>query len=321
MGLINPTVPTVGQPNATEDVDVLNTLNTIVTLVNGNIDNANIASGAAVAYSKLALANSIVNADIASGAAIGYSKLASLSTGQVLLGNAGTPTATTLSGDVTVNATGVTAIGNSKITNTMMADNAIDRAEIVDDAVGENELDELAVNHNHLTVLLASQLGVSQLGGEILRGYDEVTTSEGTTSDSLTDLATVGPSVTVDVPADALVSIFAEVQISHNSTKDNVIWGIEEPTDFVTPTILFRGEYGTHVSSTPTRTFTSHIPDTLTDPHTDALNHGAASREFASWITYPATAGERTYTLKYRRFSSGTATFNDRRLWVVVTGF
>ena len=37
--------------------------------------NANIAAGAAIAYSKLNLASSIVNADIAAGAAIAYSKL------------------------------------------------------------------------------------------------------------------------------------------------------------------------------------------------------------------------------------------------------
>lgn len=40
------------------------------------IVNANVASGAAIAYSKLALTNSIVNADIASGAAIDAAKIA-----------------------------------------------------------------------------------------------------------------------------------------------------------------------------------------------------------------------------------------------------
>ena len=51
-------------------------------------------------------ASSIVDADVSSSAAIQYSKLASLSTGQILLGNAGVPTATTLSGDASVGATG-----------------------------------------------------------------------------------------------------------------------------------------------------------------------------------------------------------------------
>jgi hypothetical protein len=44
MGLIAPTVPTVGQPRGSEEVDVLNALNTIIAAVNGNIDAANLAA-------------------------------------------------------------------------------------------------------------------------------------------------------------------------------------------------------------------------------------------------------------------------------------
>ena len=56
--------------------------------------------------------SNVVNADVDSAAAIAYSKLASMSTGQVLLGNAGTPTATSLSGGATVGATGTVTLGN-----------------------------------------------------------------------------------------------------------------------------------------------------------------------------------------------------------------
>jgi cytoskeletal protein CcmA (bactofilin family) len=53
----------------------------------------------------------VVNADINASAAIAHSKLANITAGQVLLGNASNvPTATALTGDVTVNNTGVTAI-------------------------------------------------------------------------------------------------------------------------------------------------------------------------------------------------------------------
>ena len=53
----------------------------------------------------------IGNAEIASAAAIAHSKLQGLPAGQVLLGNgSGVPTATALSGDVTVTSAGVTAI-------------------------------------------------------------------------------------------------------------------------------------------------------------------------------------------------------------------
>lgn len=74
-------------------------------------------------------ADSIVNADIKTNAAIAYSKLAALATGEMLVGNAGTPTATPITGDVTVGATGVTAIGAGKVTSAMLA-GSVDPAKI-----------------------------------------------------------------------------------------------------------------------------------------------------------------------------------------------
>ena len=52
----------------------------------------------------------LVNADVNAAAAIAYSKLATLNTGQILAGNAGIPTAVTMSGDATISATGVVTI-------------------------------------------------------------------------------------------------------------------------------------------------------------------------------------------------------------------
>ena len=60
----------------------------------------------------------IVNADINASAAIALSKLASGTSAQVILGNSsGVPTYTTVSGDVTISDTGVTAIGSGVIVN------------------------------------------------------------------------------------------------------------------------------------------------------------------------------------------------------------
>lgn len=50
---------------------------------NGNIDNTNISASAAIAYTKLNLATSIVNADVAAGAAIVASKLVLTSPGAI----------------------------------------------------------------------------------------------------------------------------------------------------------------------------------------------------------------------------------------------
>ena len=66
MGTISVSLPSDG---TTADVSDYNTpLTTITNAINGNLDNANIASGAAIATSKLADDAGITNAKIASGA-------------------------------------------------------------------------------------------------------------------------------------------------------------------------------------------------------------------------------------------------------------
>lgn len=49
MATINPTLPTVGDPNATADPAIKSAIQTIVTLVNGNVDATNIAANTVVA--------------------------------------------------------------------------------------------------------------------------------------------------------------------------------------------------------------------------------------------------------------------------------
>lgn len=95
MGTINPSLPTIGQSNSTEDPDIVTCFTAILAEFNGNIDNNNIKSSAAIAWSKLA----------------------TLNTGQIVVGNAGVPTAVTLSGDATVDNTGVLTIGNAKVSS------------------------------------------------------------------------------------------------------------------------------------------------------------------------------------------------------------
>ena len=60
----------------------------------------------------------LVNADIASAAAIAYSKLATLTSGNIVLGSsANVATSTAVTGDVTISNTGVTAIASGVIVN------------------------------------------------------------------------------------------------------------------------------------------------------------------------------------------------------------
>lgn len=137
----------------TGDITISNT--GVTAIAAGVIVNADINAAAAIAFSKLAplasanilvgsagnvatsvamtgdvvisntgvtaiSAGVIVNADINSGAAIAFSKLATLATGHIIAGNAGVATDTTVSGDITIGSTGVTAIGAGKVLLAML---------------------------------------------------------------------------------------------------------------------------------------------------------------------------------------------------------
>jgi sporulation protein YlmC with PRC-barrel domain len=143
-----------GVPTATTVTGDVTITNTGVTAISsGVIVNADVSASAAIALSKLAsgtsgqviVANSsgvptwvsetgdvtisdtgvtaissgvIVNADVSASAAIDYSKLASLTSGNILVGNASNvATSTAMSGDVTITNTGVTAISSGVIVN------------------------------------------------------------------------------------------------------------------------------------------------------------------------------------------------------------
>jgi hypothetical protein len=146
-------------------------------LVDGTIVNADINDSAAIDLSKLATGalpsaitvasanivnDTIVDADINSAAAIAHSKLANITAGSILMGNTSdVPTATALTGDVTINSSGVTAIGsgvvvnadisavagiegsklaNTTITATQLASNAVETAKINNGAVSQAKL-------------------------------------------------------------------------------------------------------------------------------------------------------------------------------------
>ena len=102
--------------------------------LNSLLDDA-VINNNAVTSGKLA-DGAVDNAAVSGTAGIDFSKLASLSTGQVLAGSEGTPTATTLSGDVALAASGAVTI----------ADDAVTQAKIADDAVGADQIADAAVD-------------------------------------------------------------------------------------------------------------------------------------------------------------------------------
>lgn len=148
---------------------------------------------------------------------------------------------------------------------------------------------------------LSAALGINN-GSNAGRDYATVATSQSTTSSAYADLSTAGPSVTVEVPSDGWVDLYVQCSVTGPTTGSSLV-GIYEATDFsssLTVLLQLAGSSGTLRSAPGSSTGSSGV---------------------GGWITVPATAGERTYTLKYARFAgSGNATFADRKLWAIARG-
>ena len=106
--------------------------------------------------------NAVVDASVASGAAIALSKLASGSSAQIIVhSSGGVPTAVALSGDATISNTGALTL----------AANSVSQAQLDDDAVGADELASNAVVTASIVdnaVTLAKMAGITR--GSIILG-------------------------------------------------------------------------------------------------------------------------------------------------------
>ena len=105
-----------------------------------------------------ALDASLTNAKVSASAAIAYSKLASLTSGNLLVGSAGNvATSVAMSGDITIIADGTTAIGNTKVTNAMLAGSIADAKLALDyvEVGGDAMTGALAMGANKITGLAA----------------------------------------------------------------------------------------------------------------------------------------------------------------------
>lgn len=80
----------------------------------------------------------LTNNEINASAAIAFAKLAALSTGQILVGNAGVATAATLGGDATISAAGVLTIANAVITGAKIAATTVLDTNLVESYIKAN---------------------------------------------------------------------------------------------------------------------------------------------------------------------------------------
>lgn len=117
---------------------------------------------------------------------------------------------------------------------------------------------------------------------ERVPGSAQVLTSDSTTSTSFVDLATVGPSVTLDTGS--LVAVWFAAQISNSGANQSRV-GVD-------------------------------ISGATTNPADDS-QFTANTMAYGSWLFFSELShGSNTFRLKYRA-SAGTATFSRRRILVM----
>jgi hypothetical protein len=167
-------------------------------IADGTILNADISASAAIDKTKISgtaitaadtgvvtsamiVDGTIVNADISSSAAIALSKLASGTSAQVpVASSTGVPTYRTLTGDVTIGDTGVTAIASGAIVNADISSTAaIDKNKIADLSIDakasgytlvltdKNKLIEMNVSSSHQLVIPLNSTAAFPIGTEI----------------------------------------------------------------------------------------------------------------------------------------------------------
>lgn len=105
----------------------------------------------------------LTDSSVSASAAISFSKLATLTSGNILVGNgSNVATSVAMSGDVTISNTGATAIGNNKVTNSMLAQMATHT--IKGNKTGSTA-DAADLSGTEVTALLDNVVGDSGSGG------------------------------------------------------------------------------------------------------------------------------------------------------------
>jgi hypothetical protein len=214
------------------------------------------------------------------------------------------------------------ATGGAYAANTITSDDIVDgqvmRQDIAQSAVASGKIQDGTVSAQDLksNVITSSSIAPGQVGsGDLadaavtrrkldLLAYDEVPDEQTfACSTSWQDLG--GPSVTVDVPSNALVALYAQVDGTYTAdVAGGASVGIVEATEFPQPAEILRFESPTWKTM-----------------WTAPLALGAANKAQAGSIVFPAGAGTKTFTLRYK--SNGcapadTASFRNRRLWATV---
>jgi hypothetical protein len=267
----------------------------------------------------------IVNADVSTSAAIAHSKLANATAGQVLLGTTttGVVTATTLSGDVTINGAGVTAIGSGVIVNAdVNASAAIALSKLASGTAGQVVVANASGVPTYTTIsgdITVSSTGVATIAANsVILGTD-------TTGNYMSDISGTSPVSVSHTPAEgssatvSLATAYGDTQNPYGSKTANYFLASPDGSasnpsframvNADIPSALTSKTYnGLTVTSTTgtftlTNTKTLSVTNTLTLSGTDSTTMTFPAT--SSTVMTLATPGTLTGTLTLR---AGTAT-------------
>lgn len=237
--------------------------NVVTTADSGTVTSAMIADG------------TIVNADVSTSAAIAHSKLANATAGQVLLGTTttGVVTATTVSGDVTINGAGVTAIGSGVIVDAdINASAAIALTKLAGDTTTALGIGTVELGHATDTTLSrasAGRLAVEGVNVVTISSTDTLT-NKTLTSPVISTISNTG-TLTLPTSTDTLVGRATTDTLTNKTLTSPVI---DNPKLGYTTTATAAGTTTLTSSSNYLQFFTGTTTQTLVLPVASTMTVG-----------------------------------------------
>jgi hypothetical protein len=147
-----------------------------------------------------------------------------------------------------------------------------------------------------------SDVGPGAIGpAQLDLGLHSFIATEGTTTSSTPAGlgASIGPIVTIDVPQDALVAVYATAQIKRTGGFGCSVHIAEPELPPGGVAQLFTSDSNSYVAM-------------FTAPGTSAL--GTPMFTDGGWLMFPASPGPHTYTMKYSAITGSSCDFKNREL-------